>query len=157
MTQVETRRVEGTNQVSIRNLGSKFLVKDQDRNAGILEAGGLAWPLQMGSGVTKDKLDLAGLEDLSITRFFIRKESKKYKVLLYYITLHKTQGGTPKGSILPPCSVINSRQEDKTLQHSSCSSDWEGNALPGRKRTFTKQQSPEKLFKFRQFIFWPLD
>ena len=73
MTQVETIRVERTNQVSISNLGSQFLVKDQDRNAGILEAGGLAWPRQMGSGVTKDKLDLGGLEDLFITWFFIRE------------------------------------------------------------------------------------
>ena len=71
MTQMATRRDKRTNQVSASNLGSHLLGKDQDRDAGVLEAGDLAWPPHMGSGATKDKLDIRGLDDLFITWFIL--------------------------------------------------------------------------------------
>ena len=37
----------------------------------VLEAGDLAWPPHMGSGATKDKLDIRGLDDLFITLFIL--------------------------------------------------------------------------------------
>ena len=73
----------------------------------------------------------------------LESSTKTYHVVLYSITLHKTQW-LHRGSLFPPCSTIISRQEYKTLGLSSSSSGLEGKALPGRKRTFTKQQSAEK-------------
>jgi len=61
-------------------------------------------------------------------------------ILLPYLRL----GDSTEAAYLPLVLQLSQRQEYKTLGLSSSSSGLEGKALPGRERTFTKQQSPEK-------------